>query len=182
MRQLFGAQTEEAKVNSGLASFLVQHTPVDTKQALDEISAQVSREAKLKPLSDMFLASQAAQQAELARVSASGTANTKAAASEQLARHTPVSAEQVELAAWAFASKMVMMHKYEPSAKFDGNCLLVRAADSLVKSSAISFDYNLKSAITGQCQVHAAKGDHSTFIANELTYIGRLIDLKLSPV
>jgi len=79
---------------------------------------------------------------------------------------------------------MFMMHKYKPAAKFRSNLagLLVRAAETLVKATNIDHGYNLKDATTGQCQVHSAKGGHTTFLRNELEFISRLIKLKLSPV
>ena len=157
-RKLYGANDEESKLNTGLVSFIVQHVPVDTAATLIELSKIKSREGKLKRIAQIFAEKGGPKVAEKA---------------------TP---EDIEMAASAFASKMFMLHKYRPSAKFQGNCLLVRAAETLVKDASIDYDYNLKDSITGQCQVHSAKGDHTTFLRNELEFISRLIELKLSPV
>lgn len=157
-RKLYGANDEESKLNTGLVSFIVQHVPVDTTATLMELAKIKTREGKLKRVAQIF--------AEKGGPALAG-------------KTTP---EDIEMAASAFASKMFMMHKYKPAAKFQGNCLLVRAEETLVKNAAIDHDYNLKDAVTGQCQVHSSKGDHTTFIQNELEFISRLIDLKLSPV
>lgn len=157
-RKLYGANDEESKLNSGLVSFIVQHVPVDTTAILHELASIKGREAKLKKVAQIFAEKGGPKIAE---------------------KTTP---KDIEMAASAFASKMFMLHKYRPAAKFQGNCLLVRAEETLVKDSSIDYDYNLKDAITGQCQVHSAKGDHTTFIKNELEFISRLIELKLTPV
>uniref|UniRef100_A0A6G1SJY0 Fatty acid synthase n=1 Tax=Aceria tosichella TaxID=561515 RepID=A0A6G1SJY0_9ACAR len=154
-RKLYGANDDESKLNTGLVTFLVQHVPVDTFATLQELAKIKTRDGKLKRVAEIF--------AEKA-----GSKMTSSA--------------DIEMAASVFASKMFMMHKYKPSAKLQGNCLLVRAAETLVKDANIDYDYNLKDAITGQCQVHSAKGDHTTFLRNELEFISRLIELKLSPV
>lgn len=157
-RKLYGANDDEAKLNTGLVSFVVQHVPVDTTATLHELAKIKTREGKLKHVAKIFAEKGGQKLAE---------------------KTTP---EDIEMAASAFAAKMFMLHKYRPATKFQGNCLLVRAEETLVKDSSIDFDYNLKDAITGQCQVHSAKGDHTTFIRNELEFISRLIELKLTPV
>lgn len=157
--KIMGAHDEESKLNTGLTSFIVQHVPVDTTATLMELSKIKDRDAKLDHVSKIF----------------------EEKAKDKLIA-TKTSPQDVRMAASAYANKMFMMHYYKPSTKFDGNCLLVRAEETLVKDSSIDYDYNLKDSITGQCQVHCAKGDHSTFIKNELEFIGRLIELKLSPV
>ena len=158
MRKLYGANDDEAKLNTGLVSFIVQHVPVDTTATLQELASIKTREGKLKRVARIF---------------------AEKGGPKLNQKTTP---EDIEMAASAFASKMLMLHKYKPSAKFQGNCLLVRAEETIVKDSSIDYDYNLKDAITGQCQVHSAKGDHTSFIKNELEFISRLIELKLSPV
>lgn len=157
-RKLYGANDEESKLNTGLVSFIVQHVPVDTAATLQELAKIKTREGKLKRVAEIFAEKGGPQLA---------------------AKASPA---DIEMAASVFSSKMFMMHKYKPSARFQGNCLLVRAEETLVKNSSIDYDYNLKDAITGQCQVHSAKGDHTTFMRNELEFITRLIELKLSPV
>lgn len=157
-RKLYGANDDEAKLNSGLVSFVVQHVPVDTGATLQELAKIKTREGKLSHVAKIFV---------------------EQGGAKVLEKTTPA---DIEMAASAFAAKMFMLHKYRPANKFQGNCLLVRAEETLVKDSSIDFDYNLKDAITGQCQVHSAKGDHTTFIKNELEFISRLIELKLTPV
>lgn len=157
-RKLYGANDEESKLNTGLVSFIVQHVPVDTGATLQELAKIKTREGKLKHVAKIFVEQGGPKIAE---------------------KTTPA---DIEMAASVFAAKMLMLHNYMPSTKFQGNCLLVRAAETLVKDSSIDYDYNLKDAITGQCQVHSAKGDHTTFIKNELEFITRLIELKLTPV
>lgn len=157
--KLMGAHDEESKLNTGLTSFLVQHAPVDSTATLMELSKIKERDAKLDHIVKLF------QDHASDKMSSTGT-----------------SPDNVKMAASAYASKMFLMHYYKPATKFNGNCLLVRAEETLVKDSSIDYDYNLKDSITGQCQVHCAKGDHVTFIRNELEFIARLIELKLSPV
>lgn len=157
-RKLYGANDDESKLNTGLVSFIVQHVPVDTTATLLELSKIKSREGKLKHVAKIF---------------------AEKGGSKVTDKTTP---QDIEMAASAFASKMFMLHKYRPATKYQGNCLLVRAEETLVKDSSIDFDYNIKDTITGQCQVHSAKGDHTTFINNELEFIARLIELKLTPV
>lgn len=157
--QIMGATDGESRLNTGLVSFVTQYIQVDTLQTLSQLSKIPERETKLKYVSKLF------EENANEKLVASGT-----------------SAQDLEMAASAFANKMLMLHKYRPSNKFQGNCLLVRAEETLVKNANIGYDYNLKDAITGQCQVHCAKGDHLSFIRNELEFIARLIELKLSPV
>lgn len=156
--KIMGAQDERAKLNTGIMSFLVQHIPVDTTATMQELAKLTDREAKLDYVTKLF------ESKAKAKLEASGT-----------------SSNDIRMAASAYASKMFMMHHYKPSAKFNGNCLLIRAEETLIKDASIDYDYNMKDSITGQCQVHCAKGDHVTFIKNELEFIARLIELKLSP-
>jgi fatty acid synthase len=157
-RKLYGANDDESKLNTGLVTFLVQHVPVDTYATLQELGKIKTREGKLKRVAEIFAEKGGASVAD---------------------KTTPA---DIEMAAGVFASKMFMMHKYRPSDKFQGNCLLVRAAETLVKDANIDYDYNLKDSITGQCQVHSAKGDHTSFLKNELEFVSRLVELKLSPI
>lgn len=156
--KLYGVQSEDDRLNVGLVSFIQQHIPVDAQTLLKELSTMKTRQDKIKHISKQF----------------------SAKASQKVKEQT--TSKDVEMAAQVFADKMVLLHKYKPAKKFDGNCTLVRAEDALVKGAKIDFDYNLKDAITGQCQVHAAKGDHTTFLKNELEFITRLVELKLNPV
>lgn len=157
--KIMGVNDEKSKLNAGLMSFVVQYLPHDTASMLTELAKLETRKQKLQYVVKLF---------EI-------KAKDKLVASN-------TSAQDLEMAASAYVDKMFMLLNYKPASKFQGNCLLVRAAETLVKNAAIGYDYNLKDAITGQCQVHCAKGDHTSFIRNELEFIARLIDLKLTPV
>lgn len=118
-RKSYGAHDEASKINHALVSFIMQLVPVDSKKVYMDLASKSTREEKLARVAQIFEDKGGPKLKE--------KSNSK----------------DIEMAAWAFTSKMLMMHNYKPANKFNGNCLLIRAEESLVNDANIGFDYNL---------------------------------------
>ncbi|RWS04983.1 fatty acid synthase-like protein [Dinothrombium tinctorium] len=90
--------------------------------------------------------------------------------------------EAIAFAAQAFYQKVKMLHGYKTSKKFDGNVFLIRAEELLMKNvddTPVLQDYGISEVITGECTVRTFKGNHKTFIVNNLKAIASILNDKL---
>ncbi|RWS30387.1 fatty acid synthase-like protein [Leptotrombidium deliense] len=90
--------------------------------------------------------------------------------------------EAIAFAAQAFYQKLKMIHEYRSSKKLDGNVFLIRAEELLLKNvddSPVTQDYGLSEVITGECTVRTFKGNHKTFLVNNLKPIASVLNEKL---
>lgn len=114
-RQVVQAIDEDQKFVESLVTFMIQLAPFNYTQMKQQLLALKTNDARI------------------------------ALAADVLAQNgfTECKVEDLSAAADAFSTKMLMMHSYQPNIKFNGDILLVRAEELIVKSEAHNEDYGV---------------------------------------
>jgi len=85
--------------------------------------------------------------------------------------------KEIAFAAKAFFQKIKMLMNYKPSSKLNATTLLIRAEELIVKSSEqlIARDYELSENVSGEVEVLILKGNHKTFLTNNIKEVANII-------
>jgi len=152
-REHYQANDHKIQHIHGLVNFLMQFVPIDYDKVKTELMQIADEEARVQRAAEIFTA----------------------------AGGPKMNPKDIEMAADSFFRKAKMMHVYRYNKKFIGDVLLVRAAEHLIKNSEAQLppDYGMSEAVTGKCEVQVMKGNHKTFLANNLDAIARLVDNRL---
>jgi len=135
----------------GLVHFLNHLISVDSGALKQELLALPDEEAMTKRISELIAASGGPQ----------------------------LSVSELQYAATSYSSKMKMMKDYEVDQSRKGDILLLRAEEALIRSEEWAADYGLADMTTGETVVHTFKGNHKSFLTNNVHNIAELINQRL---
>ncbi|XP_074599703.1 fatty acid synthase-like [Brevipalpus obovatus] len=146
---------EEAYVEM-LISMAMVVTPLDnTDQLKTALLATPGREAKIKKLSELIENVKGIEQCD---------------------------AGLIGVAADRYFKKMKMVYMMKPTKKFIGDALLIKSEENILKTldkTEFGPDYGLSEVISGKVQVINVKGDHKTFLLNNVEEIASHLDSNI---
>ncbi|XP_054155200.1 fatty acid synthase-like [Oppia nitens] len=152
-RERYQANDDKVQHVEALVQFLMQFVPINYQKIRSELSAIAEDDLRVQKAAEIF-------------VENGGPKSDP---------------KDIALAAEAFFRKVKMMHNYRFNKKFDGDILLIRAEELIVKSEDIHLphDYGVSESITGKCETHVMPGNHKTFLLNNLEKVSQLINDRL---
>ncbi|CAG2108473.1 unnamed protein product [Medioppia subpectinata] len=152
-REKYQANDEKVQHVEALVTFLMQFVPINYLKVKSELIAIGEQEQRVQRAAEIFMESGGPKS----------------------------DPKDIALAAEAFFRKVKMMHNYRFHKKFDGNALLIRAEEFIVKNNDIQLphDYGVSDSITGKCETHVMSGNHKTFLLNNLEKVSELINAHI---
>lgn len=151
-RQLVSADDMDTKFVEALILFLNQMVPINHAQLKEQLMSMKDQNERLLKATEIL--------------TQNGVLDVKP--------------EDLAASAKAFIFKCTMMHAYRICRKFQGDILLIRAEEMIVKSDQhVSEDYGVSETVTGKCELHILPGNHQSFILNNLEKVTSFINAKL---
>ncbi|CAG2183001.1 unnamed protein product [Oppiella nova] len=149
-REKYQANDEKVQHVEALVTFLMQFVPINYQKIKAELLAIGEQDLRVQRAAEIF-------------VESGGPKSDP---------------KDIAMAAEAFFRKVKMMHSYRFHKKFDGNALLIRAEEFIVKNNDVQLphDYGVSDSITGKCETHVMSGNHKTFLLNNLEKVSELIN------
>ena len=146
------ARDPKQKHVEALIVFILQFVPIDTRKVREELSALSDEQDR----------------------------NEKAA--EIISSNNGPKCDPMELAfaSTAFFQKVSMLKDYVPKDKTTSNVLLLRAEEAIIKGVDVSSDYGLSQLASSPVTVQTLKGNHKTFLSNNMKEIVETIDSVLN--
>lgn len=88
--------------------------------------------------------------------------------------------EDVEYAVNSYSSKMQLLKNYEVEGKRDGATCLFKAEEALIKGDFEWInDYGISEIVTGEILVKTLKGNHKSFLTNNVKHLAEMINKRL---
>jgi len=152
-REKYQANEEKVQHVEALVTFLMQFVPIDYLKVKSDLMSIDDREKRIQRATEIY-------------VENGGPKSDP---------------KDIGFAAEAFFRKVKMMHIYRYNQKFNGDVLLVRAEEFIVKTTdtQLPHDYGMSDAVTGKCEVHVMPGNHKTFLLLNLSKVAELVNSHL---
>lgn len=88
--------------------------------------------------------------------------------------------EDVEYAVNSYSNKMQLLKNYEVKGKRDGATCLFKAEEALIKGDFEWInDYGISEIVNGEINVKTLKGNHKSFLTNNVKHLAELINKRL---
>ena len=151
-REAVNARDPKQQQIEALIVFILQFVPIDTRKVREELSALNDEQDR----------------------------NEKAA--EIISSNNGPKCDPMELAfaSTAFFQKLTMLKNYLPKSKTSANITLIRAEEPIIKGVDLTTDYGLGQLAQSPVTVKTLRGNHKTFLSNNVKDIVDTIDTVLN--
>ncbi|KAG9509078.1 Fatty acid synthase, partial [Fragariocoptes setiger] len=157
MTQRIEGEDETERAAEVLTIFCMQHHRFEYQQLKQQILAHRTNEAKLSFASDLL--------------------------AKTIGITDPASIAELSLAMEAYARRFQIMLSYQPTGKYSGDVTLIRASEIYLssKDEKVEEDYGLSKTVTGRITSSTIKGNHESFLDDNVKQISSLLEDIICP-